>query len=103
MGILSVAIVVLVPLCASGRIPRNPYIGIRMPAFFISDETWRAGHRAAVLPCICGAVVGIIASVLVIAVPTLANVWFAVATGGVLVGVIIGAVVGIRAAESVAS
>ena len=101
VAILSIAVIVLIPLCAVGRIPRNPFIGLRLPALFVSDDAWKAGHRAAVLPSVCGGVVGVIASVLVVTFQGSAAVWFAVAAAGLLVGVVIGAVLGIRAAESI--
>jgi uncharacterized membrane protein len=32
---------------AAGRLPKNPFVGIRIPSTLRSDEAWRAGHRAA--------------------------------------------------------
>lgn len=100
VAILSIAVIVLIPLCAVGRIPRNPFIGLRLPAFFASDEAWMAGHRAAVLPSVCGAVVGLVAGILIATVQGLAAVWLPIGIGAVLAGLIVGAVLGIRAAES---
>jgi hypothetical protein len=102
IAILSIAIVVVIPLCASGRIPRNPFVGLRLPAFFATDDAWEVGHRAAVPSSVCGAIIGFLACVLVVTVPSLAPVWFAVAVAAILVGLIIGAVVGTRAANRVA-
>ncbi|MDA8309103.1 MAG: SdpI family protein [Actinomycetota bacterium] len=30
-----------------GKLPRNPFAGIRIPSTMRSDEAWSAGHRAA--------------------------------------------------------
>ena len=35
---------------ATGRITRNHWAGYRLPALFVSDEAWRAGHAAALAP-----------------------------------------------------
>jgi len=99
VAILSVAIVVLIPLCATGRIPRNPFIGLRLPAFFASDDAWEAGHRAAVPSSVCGAIVAVVACVLAIALPSIAGVWFTVAVVALLAGLAVGAVLGTRAAQ----
>lgn len=34
-------------LCASGRIGRNGFVGLRLAPLYDSDEAWRIGHRAA--------------------------------------------------------
>jgi hypothetical protein len=42
--------VMLITLCsraANGRLPRNQWAGIRTPATMRSDQSWMAGHRAA--------------------------------------------------------
>lgn len=36
--------------CATGRIKVNALVGIRTPRTMVSEETWQAGHRAAVQP-----------------------------------------------------
>lgn len=101
IAILSIALAVVIPLCGSGRIQRNPFVGLRLPAFFASDDAWKAGHRAAVPSSVCGAVVALVACILVVALPSLAGVWFGVAVVALLIGLIIGAVVGSRAADRV--
>ncbi|HVX08447.1 SdpI family protein [Humibacter sp.] len=103
VGILSIAVVVLIPLCATGRIPRNPFIGLRLPAFFASEDAWKAGHRAAVPSSVVGAVVALVACVLAIALPSTAGVWLTVAVVALLAGLVVGAVLGTRAARRVSS
>ncbi len=39
--------VVLGRLAATGRLPRNVVVGIRIPSTLRSDEAWVSGHRAA--------------------------------------------------------
>ena len=36
--------------CASGRIKKNPWLGIRTGKTMVNEDTWQAGHRAAVQP-----------------------------------------------------
>jgi uncharacterized membrane protein len=43
-GIIAVAVG---RAAAAGRLPRNPFVGIRIPSTLRSDEAWRSGHRAA--------------------------------------------------------
>lgn len=38
---------VTMELCATGRIGRNGFVGLRLSPLFDSDEAWRVGHRAA--------------------------------------------------------
>jgi hypothetical protein len=54
---LALVVVLLDVLCATGVIPRNHIVGLRLPALFLGDDAWRAGHRAAVMPAAIGAVV----------------------------------------------
>lgn len=56
----TIAVAIIVTLCAAGAIPRNIGIGIRIPATRASAEAWRTGHRAALLPAYAGGLIGII-------------------------------------------
>jgi uncharacterized membrane protein len=47
LGIAGVIVVGVGRLAAMGRLPRNILVGIRIPSTMRSDESWRAGHRAA--------------------------------------------------------
>jgi uncharacterized membrane protein len=47
LGLGGVVMVVLGRASATGRLPRNPFAGIRIPSTLRSDEAWRAGHLAA--------------------------------------------------------
>jgi uncharacterized membrane protein len=40
-------VLVIGRLAATGRLPRNPLAGIRIPSTMRSDAAWRAGHSAA--------------------------------------------------------
>ncbi len=52
LAILLMAVVA--QLGGTGRLPRNGFLGLRIPSTMASDEAWRAGHRAATLPTWCG-------------------------------------------------
>ena len=43
--------------CATGRIPVNSFVGIRIRSVMMNEKTWRAGHRAALPAELIGAVV----------------------------------------------
>ena len=95
LTIVSVAVTVLAVLCGRGRIPRNPWVGIRIPAFFTDDEAWRTGHHAAVLPMI---VATIVSAVIATALPQLDTTTATLITAGVIIaGLIAGAIRGSRA------
>lgn len=36
--------------CATGTIKKNPWVGIRTAKTMVNEDTWEAGHRAAVQP-----------------------------------------------------
>lgn len=51
MGVLLIAPVlglVISYRAASGKLPRNPTMGIRIPSLAVSEEAWQAGHRASI-------------------------------------------------------
>lgn len=68
--ILMVALAIVAQAAGAGKIPRGHFIGIRIRSTLASDDAWRAGHRAAVLPayiCAVALVVVDIAAALVAA------------------------------------
>lgn len=103
VGVIVVAVVAaLLPAmfwaCAAGRIRRNPYLGIRLPALFASDAAWTTGHRAALVPTVIGSAVAVILGVVALAVPAFGTVGFAAETIALLAGVLVGTVLAVRAA-----
>lgn len=56
VGLLVLLLVASV-LAREGRVPLNPWFGIRTPSLMRSSEAWRNGHAAAVFPSAlaCGA------------------------------------------------
>lgn len=107
LSVVSVLGAVLIILCGVGVIPRNPWAGLRIPPLFASDAAWTAGHRAAIVPMVCGAVVNIVLAVLALTVfsgttDSSGGVMLVIVALAVLVlGTIIGAVLGVRAANRV--
>lgn len=66
--IVVAALAVLVTvLPAWGKIPRNRLVGVRSRALLASDENWRRGHRAAVIPMTLMSGLAIIAGLIAIA------------------------------------
>lgn len=47
---LFVLLLVASVLAREGRLPLNPWFGIRIPPLMRSSEAWRNGHAAAVFP-----------------------------------------------------
>jgi SdpI/YfhL protein family len=45
--VIDAVIIVATRRAASGRLPRNQWIGIRSPSTMRSDQAWVAGHQAA--------------------------------------------------------
>ena len=52
------------------RLPRNPLVGIRIPATLRSDQAWRAGHRAAAPEMMIIGVGSLVAGSLALSFPT---------------------------------
>ncbi len=46
----SIGIAALNQACATGKIKKNALVGIRTMKTMVSEDTWRAGHEAAVQP-----------------------------------------------------
>lgn len=70
----AVLVLVIAILCANGVLPRNRGVGLRIPALMASDESWRAGHRAAILPSAVGALASVIATIVVLVQPSLQSI-----------------------------
>lgn len=47
VGLSGAILIILGRLSATGRLPRNPLAGIRIPSTMRNDAAWRAGHVAA--------------------------------------------------------
>lgn len=47
MSLVPVAVYLVVSVAASGRLPRNRWIGLRTTASLSSEIAWRAGHAVA--------------------------------------------------------
>lgn len=47
LGLSGAVMVALGRAAARGRLPRNLFVGIRIPSTLRSDQAWRAGHLAA--------------------------------------------------------
>jgi Flp pilus assembly protein TadB len=62
--VVILGIAIFAQLGGSGRLPRNGYVGIRIPSTLTSDEGWRAGHRAATKPAWISFIVSILAAVI---------------------------------------
>lgn len=103
VGLVAVLVAGMVRLCASGRIPRNQFAGIRLPALFASDAAWRAGHRAALVPTVAGSAVAIVIAAPTALIPAFGLVGLTVETLAMFAGVIVGAVFANRAASRVAA
>lgn len=101
----SVLIAVVIWLCGAGVIRRNPIVGLRLPALFASDDAWKAGHRAGVLPTIAAAVICVILTIVVAVSPTTFGavgdgIILAVLVAGVVVATILGNRAAYRSIES---
>ncbi|QGN33719.1 SdpI family protein [Microlunatus sp. Gsoil 973] len=91
-------------MLAGGTIGPNPLVGIRLPALLASERAWQGGHRAAVRPLTITALVAFLALVgSVVAAGTV--LWYLIflctALAFVIIGVVVAAVVAVRAARRV--
>lgn len=50
LAVCSLGIAALTQACATGKIKKNALLGIRTAKTMVSEETWQAGHAAAVQP-----------------------------------------------------
>ncbi|WP_308492526.1 hypothetical protein [Microbacterium terrisoli] len=78
----SLAVAVLMWLCAIGVIRRNPIVAIRIPSLFASDQAWQAGHHAALPVTIIGAMGAVATSIGALAVPWFARTAFVIQRAG---------------------
>lgn len=95
----AIVVAVVATAAASGRLRRNPVAGIRIASLFTSEETWRNGHRAAVLPTAGAALVCVLLAVAVFVVPAFAEAGSIAETAVLVVGVLVGAALADRAAR----
>lgn len=72
---------------AAGRLPRNPYAGIRLKATLASDAAWTEGHRAAAPALAAGGIVCVLGGLLVLLRAS------AAITAGALIAVVVGLIV----------
>ena len=61
--VLAAVFMVIIPLCATGAIKANRFVGIRWPILQSSESAWERGHRAAIAPTFIGGGLAIIAAV----------------------------------------
>lgn len=104
LAVGGVLVVVVTRRAARGELARNHLAGVRTPATLASDRAWLAAHRAALPATTVGGAIAIAGSLLLLLRPGPAGtlVLLAVVGGGLLAGVIGGAVQGVRAARAVA-
>jgi hypothetical protein len=102
---LSFLLVVVDWAAASGRLRRNHWVGIRIPSTMRSDQSWVAGHGAALRLMPLHLTVGVGLLLAVLAAPTLETVHL-IGIGGAavfLVVAVITAIVANRAAKAAGS
>ena len=66
---LAVIFMVIIPLCASGAIKANRFVGIRWPALQASEAAWERGHRAAIPATFIGGALAIAVGVVFLFFP----------------------------------
>ncbi|MEN9752055.1 MAG: SdpI/YfhL protein family [Actinomycetota bacterium] len=62
--VLALAFMVIIPLCATGVIKANRFVGIRWPILRSSEAAWERGHRAAIVPTFVGGALAIVAAII---------------------------------------
>jgi hypothetical protein len=91
---------------ARGRLGVNQLAGIRFPHVMESPETWRAGHRAALVPVTVGCVLAVGAAFVPVLVSLGEGVevlWIVVSIAAMLLGTLIGGWRADRAASAVSA
>jgi len=71
LSILGAILVIGGALSATGRLPMNPIVGIRIPSTMMSDAAWKAAHRAAGPYLILCGLCAFAGMVLALAVPSM--------------------------------
>lgn len=103
LAVVGLAFIPILALCGRGVIPRGWGVGIRLPAIQQSDAAWRAGHRAALLPYAVFALAAVGVAVLPVVAPALADADPALTAVVIIAGLVVGGILGSRAANRVAS
>lgn len=91
-------------MLANGTLGPNPLVGIRLPPLLASEQAWQRGHQAAVRPLTIAAVIGFLALVgsVVTSHSVLPYLFFVgVALVVMIIGVVVAAVLAVRAAKRV--
>ncbi|CAN5181569.1 hypothetical protein BH11ACT4_BH11ACT4_22410 [soil metagenome] len=95
IAVIAVVLAVAAALCASGVIPRNRVVGIRIASFFESADAWKTGHRVAVIPMGLAAGACVALTFVAAAVPAYDGSTAVIVSTVILVGgVVLGAVLG---------
>lgn len=104
---VDVALVIVMRMAASGRLKRNSWAGIRMPATVTTDAAWVVAHKTALPYMWVAASVNAVLSVTVLLLGAPANLLTLVLSTVALIvlvaGLLFGSAQGIRAARGLAS
>jgi hypothetical protein len=95
----AVVVALVTLLAAAGRLRRNSIAGIRIPSLLASDEAWRNGHRAAVLPTAAAAIICVVLAAVVLTGRPIAYLGAPLETVVLVLGVLVGTLSARRAAE----
>jgi hypothetical protein len=91
---------------ARGRLGVNQLAGIRFRHVMESPETWRAGHRAALVPVTIGCALAVVAAFVPVLLSLREGVealWIVVSIAAMLLGTLIGALRADQAASAVSA